>query len=97
MDAPETYEDAITAPAAKQRRFTHEGLSGSVDAVEVDGITYYNTKPPEYASYDIVPYRSQHRTWVRPGFGHQAPATSGSGHQASATSGLGHQASATTQ
>ena len=37
------------------------------------------------AAYDIMPHRSQHLTWVRPGFGHQAPATSGSGHQAPAT------------
>ena len=72
-DEPETYADAVAAPAAKQRRFTHRGLAGDVAAVEVNGTTFYNTTPPEYAVYDIAPYtphhitppvyESPHRTW----------------------------------
>ena len=40
--APETYADAVAAPPAKQRRFTHRSLGGDVAAVERDGTVHYN-------------------------------------------------------
>ena len=87
---PETYEGAINAP--KRRRFTHHGLAGDVEAVEVGGTFFYNTAPRAHAS--------PHRTWRRPhapNAAHQASAATGSGHQASATNGSGHhEAPATT-